>query len=257
MCLLMIACGAVPPYTLAVAANRDESYERPAAPAAFWHDAPDLLAGRDLEAGGTWLGVTSDGRFAALTNFREPGQHRPDAPSRGALVEGFLRSRTSAPRYTESLAKTASSYNGFTLLVWDGKTLACVSNRGRRHGALPPGIYGLSNGTLDEGWPKVNRAKAAFSRLLAHPPATLREDLFALLADREPAPDEALPSTGLPLAWERALSPVFVTTDRHGTRCSTVLLVRTTGAAEMEERTFLRRGEPAGRVRLSFTLSKP
>lgn len=257
MCLLLVALESHQTFRLVVAANRDEFYDRPAASAAFWPENPSILAGRDLEAGGTWLGVTLDGRFAALTNFREPGKHRTDAPSRGGLVEAFLKDQTSAVEYVETLSRRARSYNGFSLLVWDGHRLAYGSNRdsaGSR--VLEPGIYGLSNGTLDEPWPKVTVAKKLLAGTLANHVQGLQKRLFALLGDQTEAPDDALPRTGLPVAWERALSPIFVTAGRHGTRCSTVLLLDAKGRAAFEERSFSFDGRPAGRVELGFNLTE-
>lgn len=256
MCLLLLALESHPTFRLVVAANRDEFYDRPAAAAGFWSDNPSILAGRDLDAGGTWLGVTLDGRFAALTNFREPGKHRTEVPSRGRLVETFLQENTSAEGYVERLARTERNYNGFSLVVWDGRRLAYGSNRddgGPR--VLEPGIYGLSNGTLDEPWPKVTRAKTLLEEALEGSGDGLQARLFTLLGDRNEAPDEALPRTGLPVAWERALSPIFVTAGRHGTRCSTVLLLHAEGRAEFEERSFSSDGRPAGRVEFGFDLT--
>jgi len=256
MCLLLLALESHPAFRLVVAANRDELYDRPAAAAAFWRENPAILAGRDLEAGGTWLGVTLDGRFAALTNFREPGKHRPDAPSRGRLVEAFLREKTSAVEYVEALSRREHAYNGFSLLVWDGSSLAYCSNRdGSGSRVLNPGIFGLSNGTLDEPWPKVTSAKKLLATAMADPGHGLQERLFVLLGDRNEAPDDVLPSTGLPVAWERALSPIFVTADRHGTRCSTVFLLDAEGRAAFEERSFSSGGRPAGRVEFGFNLT--
>lgn len=256
MCLLLLALESHPIFRLVVAANRDESYDRPAAAAAFWPEYPSILAGRDMDAGGTWLGVTQDGRFAALTNFREPGKHRTDAPSRGGLVEAFLKDKTSAVSYVEALSRTEHRYNGFSLLAWDGYQLVYCSNRdGAGSRVLDPGLYGLSNGTLDEPWPKVTLAKRLLATALADPDHGLQGRLFALLGDRTQVPDDALPRTGLPVAWERALSPIFVTAGHHGTRCSTVLLLDATGSVDFEERSFSSDGRPAGQVEFGFNLT--
>jgi len=256
MCLLLVALESHPTFRLVVAANRDESYDRPAAPAAFWPEAPSILAGRDLEAGGTWLGVTLDGRFAALTNFREPGRHRTHAISRGGLVEAFLKEDSSAEDYVAHLAQMGRIYNGFSLVAWDGLKLVYFSNRdGGGLRVLDPGLYGLSNGTLDEPWPKVTRSKKLLAKALADPPNGLQDRLFTLLADRTEAPDDALPKTGLPVAWERALSPIFVAAGPHGTRCSTVVLLDAAGGADFEERSFSSDGHPAGRMKIRFSLA--
>jgi uncharacterized protein with NRDE domain len=256
MCLLLLALQSHPTFRLVVAANRDEFYDRPAAAAGFWSENPSILAGRDLDGGGTWLGVTLDGRFAALTNFREPGKHRTDAPSRGGLVEAFLKERVSASQYVEDLARRGHPYNGFSFVAWDGHYLAYGSNRdpvGPK--VLDPGLYGLSNGTLDEPWPKVTRAKMLLEEALEGSGDGLQDRLFTLLGDQNEVPDDALPRTGLPVSWERALSPIFVTAGRHGTRCSTVLLLKTKGRVEFEERGFSSDGRPAGRVEFGFDLT--
>ena len=172
MCLILVAWQAHDDYPLVVAANRDEFFARPAAPAAFWRDAPQVLAGRDLEAGGTWLGVSRERRFAALTNYREGGRQLPDARSRGALVAEFVRGRTHLAAYLAQVAATAADYNGFNLFVGDGERLAYYANRGDgRPRWLTPGIYGLSNHLLDTPWPKLASAKAAFAEALAGLPA--------------------------------------------------------------------------------------
>jgi uncharacterized protein with NRDE domain len=172
MCLILIAWQAHPDYPLVVAANRDEFFARPTAAAAFWPDAPQVLAGRDLEAGGTWLGVSRQRRFAALTNYREGGRQRVDARSRGALVADFLTSRASPVAYLTQLETAAAEYNGFNLVVGDGESLAYYSNRGDGQPRwLKPGIYGLSNHLLDTPWPKLASAKAAFAAALLALPA--------------------------------------------------------------------------------------
>lgn len=223
MCLILFAWQAHARYPLVVAANRDEFYARPAARLAEWSDQPGLYAGRDLQAGGTWLGMTRDGRFAALTNYRDPQRVRTERPSRGALVSDFLRAQLRPAEYCAELAVRAGDYNGFNLLVGDRDELWCFSNFG--DGAMPvkPGIHGLSNHLLDTPWPKVQRGRARFTELLAADEPDERA-LFALLGERRVAADAELPATGVSLEWERALSPLFITMPEYGTRCSTVLL---------------------------------
>ena len=166
MCLILFAWQAHPDYPLVVAANRDEWRERPAAPATWWDDAPDILAGRDLEAGGTWLGVTRSGRFAAITNFRDPADRRSTAPSRGQLVADFLRGDDSPRNYLEALSPKAARYNGFNLLLADEKSMCYFGSREGEIIDVPPGIHGLSNHLLDEPWPKVEKAKSALGAIL-------------------------------------------------------------------------------------------
>src|SRR5437870_4834073 len=166
MCLIVLAWRTHPGYRLIVAANRDEYFGRPAAPAGFWDDHANVLAGRDLEAGGTWLGITLDGRFAALTNYRNPADKKTSAPSRGALVADFLTGRMSSREYVPLVEKRAADYNGFSLLVGDAGSMFFFSNRGGRAARVAPGVHGLSNHLLDTPWPKVEKAKAGLLALL-------------------------------------------------------------------------------------------
>jgi len=259
MCLILFAWRSHRSHRLVVAANRDEWFRRPAQTARFWTDAPAVLAGRDAVHGGTWLGVTRSGRFAALTNYREPQRYDPAAPSRGALVSDFLRGTMSAAAYTEQLHRSTQHYNGYSLVACDGATMYCVSNRGRAPVALDAGVYGLSNHLLDTPWPKVVRGKSRLAALAEQD--DVADALFALLYDRKPAADEALPDTGLGVERERALSSSHILlgpredwTAVYGTRCATVV---TLGARRLayEERTFT----PAARIDCiaaeSFTLA--
>jgi len=244
MCLILFAYRAHPAYRLVLAANRDEWFQRPTAPAAFWADAPDILAGRDLEQGGTWLGVTRHGRFAAITNFRDPGNHRADAPSRGGLVSAFLRAEIAPTAYLEQLRPDASAYNGFSLLVGDRTSLGYFSNREGRIRDLEPGIYGLSNHLLDVEWPKVQLGK---QRLAAWLDDDRRpEALLALLDDTRTAPDAALPRTGVSLEWERRLSSLRIVGEGYGTRSSTALVIGSAGEIRFVERSFDEDGVESG-----------
>jgi uncharacterized protein with NRDE domain len=250
MCLILLAHDVHPTYRLVVAANRDELYARPTEPAGFWDDAPGVLAGRDLTAGGTWMGITRGGRFAAVTNYRDTAPPPAGAPSRGHLVGAFLRGDAAPAAYLEALADTAAGYAGFNLLVGDGEALGWISNRGGAPRMLRRGVYGLSNALLDTPWPKVVRGKSALRDALAGPEEGMERALFAALRDEAWAPDEALPDTGVGIERERALSSLFIVSPEYGTRASTVLLVArdgralfverrvTPGRAEMEERRF-------------------
>ena len=238
MCLILIANDVHPRYRLILAANRDEFYDRPTAAAAYWDDVPQLFAGRDLVHGGTWLGITRSGRFAALTNYREPHAVKRDAPSRGELVSGFLESGTGAREYLERLRRTGEAYNGYNLILGDDADgLYCYSNKTGEATMLSSGIHGLSNHLLDTAWPKVARGKDALARVVAANDFT-REDLFAILADRTQAPDELLPDTGVGLELERLLSSIFIASERYGTRSSTVLLVDRERRMTLVERSF-------------------
>ncbi|QEL65078.1 hypothetical protein OTERR_16020 [Oryzomicrobium terrae] len=240
MCLIVVAWKVHPDYPLAVAANRDEWYARPTAAAAPWAERPDILGGRDLEAGGTWLGITRGGRFAAVTNVREGRNAASGVHSRGQLTAAFLAGTASPCAYLAGVAAApAEDYAGFNLLVGDGDTLAYYSNRG--DGApreLPPGIYGVSNHLLDTPWPKLTSAKAAFTRALEHLPDP--SPCFALLGDDEIVADAHLPDTGVGLEWERRLSAIFVRGNgvAYGTRASTVVLHRHDGAIALHEQGY-------------------
>lgn len=239
MCLIVVGWRVVEDFPLVVAANRDEFYARPSAPAGRWPDAPGVVGGRDLEAGGTWLGVAEHGRFAAVTNVREPGKP-PGRCSRGALPAHFLMGDAAAADYVGGVV--GSDYAGFNLLVGDGAQLCYLSNRDGAPRCLPPGIYGMSNHRLDTPWPKLLTARRAFASALPKLPDVA--SLFALLADDGIAPDSDLPNTGVSLEWERRLSAIFVRSAEYGTRASTVLAVRRDGSLRFEERSFGPQGEP-------------
>jgi uncharacterized protein with NRDE domain len=243
MCLILIAYQVHPRYPLILAANRDEFYQRPTAAAAFWPDAPHILGGRDLVHQGTWLGVTRSGRFAALTNYRDPHAAKRNAPSRGGLVSGFLQSETRPEDFLERLRSEASKYNGFNLLFGDQAGLCCFSNKSGEAVRLTPGIHGLSNHLLDTSWPKVVRGKESLAQVVRSD-EFLREDLFAILADRTQASDELLPETGVGLMRERMLSSIFIASERYGTRSSTVLLIDAHRQVSFSERTFHGGGIP-------------
>ncbi len=244
MCLIAFAYRTHPRYSLVVAANRDEFYRRPTAPAGYWPECPGMLAGRDLEQGGTWLGATRDGRFAALTNYRDPAANRPDVRSRGELVRDYLCGSLPPQVYLEQARAAGDDYNGFNLLAGDAGGLWYYSNLTDTVAAVPPGVHGLSNHLLDTPWPKVTKAKAGLAACLTGPDEGLAEGLFALLADDALAPDALLPDTGVGLAWERTLSPVFIASDDYGTRSSTVVLLGGGGTR------FAERSWPAGTERV-------
>ena len=238
MCLIVFAWKVVPGVPLVAAANRDEFYERPSVPAAWWNDQPHIYAGRDLRGGGTWMGVTREGRFAAITNIRAPSGKKDDAPSRGELVAGYLSGIASPAQYVEDLTPRAKAYNGFNLLVGNRDELVWYSNGSpddERNGRpLLPGVYGLSNGSLDSPWPKVVGTKAQFSSLLCQ--GAPEDAYFEMLADTSCAPDCRLPATGVSLEWERLLSAVCIESPEYGTRSSTVVHMPGSGTPVLRER---------------------
>ena len=244
MCLIVFALDCHPRYRLVLAANRDEYFSRPTAPAAFWQDAPQVLAGRDLEAGGTWLGVTRERRLAAVTYYREPSMpvHRP--PSRGRLAADFLTGTMTPEDYLELLRRKERRYGGFNVLFGDESGLFCHTNRGDVSVRVLPGIHGLSNGLLDTPWPKVVAARQQLEQLLRKETVE-PEALFDLLADRRPYPDPLLPDTGFGIERERHLSPIFIAGSEYGTRSSTILLIDRGNRVTFVERTWDERQEVA------------
>jgi len=252
MCLVLVAWQVHSRYPLVVAANRDELFARPTAAASFWPESPRLLAGRDLQEGGTWLGVTRQGRFAALTNFRDPASRRDAAASRGHLVAEFLAGDALPSPYVDTVARSASSYNGFNLLAGDARELVWFSNVSGERRRLPPGIYGISNHLLDTPWPKVEAAKSSLALALAALPDD--DGLFRLLRDDTIHPDDALPRTGVSIEWERLLSAAFVAGPGYGTRSSTVVLMDIDGWTSFEEQTWLEGGRPGPRLRYRFRI---
>jgi len=248
MCLLVLAWQAHPRYRLIVAANRDEYHERPAAPLAPWPPPEELLAGRDLRAGGTWLALSRTRRFGVVTNFRERQRPRRSAPSRGRLIPSYLSGAASAADYLAGLETDAPGYSGFNLLVSDATSLWYACNRAEAFARpLQPGVYGLSNEFLDTPWPKLRRVRARFQAWLGAAEGSA-ETLFEMLGDRVPTPDAELPHTGLPLDWERTLSSPFVLDTTYGTRCSSVLLLEHSGAAYLAERRFDCAGRGSGQA---------
>lgn len=243
----MLAWRAHPRYPLVVAANRDEFHDRPAAALAPWPPPQSFLAGRDLRAGGTWLALDRARRFGVVTNFRDLQPPKPGAPSRGELIPHYLSQGAGPAHFFAALAPRADSYSGFNLLLADGESLWYGCNRAQPFArALPPGVYGLSNGFLDTPWPKLERVRAAFRAWLGGPAADTG-GLLALLADRTRVADDALlPETGVPRDWERVLSSPFVLHPDYGTRSSTVLLLSADGHALIRERRFDPRGRASG-----------
>lgn len=231
MCLAVLALDASRRFPLVIAANRDEFFDRTAARLAWWRPdpaAPEMLGGRDLTAGGTWMGLTLQGRLALVTNVRDPARQDPQAPSRGELVPMWLRGDQPLDRFWPRIAM--GGYNGFNLIAADFAAGTChwMSNTQTMPCAVDRGIHGLSNALLDTPWPKVQRLKSRLGEALhaCGSADELADELFDALADREPAPDADLPRTGVSLDWERVLSPAFIRTEdgRYGTRCSTLVI---------------------------------
>jgi len=238
MCLILFAYDTHPKYRLILAANRDEFYSRPTEPAKFWEDHPSILAGRDLEALGTWIGLTGKGRFAAVTNYRAPALAQKKVKSRGEVVSRYLLS-TAGPRgYLEQVKKECRLYNPFNLLAGDKTSLYFYSTFGNRVEKVTAGIHGLSNHLLDTPWPKVIKGKKALCEYLENNDKVDTEPLFNILADTTRAPDDELPDTGVSVGWERQLSSIFIKGIEYGTLSSTVVLIDRSKHVRFIERSF-------------------
>jgi uncharacterized protein with NRDE domain len=239
MCLILLSYDMHPFYRMVFAANRDEYYSRPTAPVAFLDNAPDILGGLDLNHNGMWLGITRTGRFAAITNFRNPGWQIANPPSRGFLVSNFIDADESAESYLEQVKSIGQKYNGFNILVGDKSNLLFYSNIGNEIQRIKPGLYGLGNKLLDTPWPKIEKGKACLEKVLEQKDKLNPEDIFHILKDNSYPPDNALPDTGVGLDWERILSPIFITSQFYGTRSSSIIFVERSGSITFLERTFV------------------
>lgn len=258
MCLILFAYRAVPQVPLLVAANRDEFHRRASAPADFWSDTPHVLAGRDLEAGGTWLGCNLSGRFAALTNFSNP----TDAPakySRGRLVQEFLQGDESAQTYSERIEYP--SYAGFNLLLFDGDDLIYASNKADNQ-VLEPGYHGLSNAAMGAPWPKCTNGAAALRDLAER--SSMRghstgsndietQSFIDLLGDRAVPADDQLPQRGRDIEMERRTAPCFILGDEYGTRASTLVRISKDSVA-FTEQLFAAGGKVGDRAQYHFSI---
>ena len=228
-----------PFYRLVLAANRDEFYNRPTAPLSFQGDDSQILAGRDLEHNGMWLGITKAGRMAAITNFRDPNIRPENPPSRGFLVSGFLSTDESPKSYLEQVKSIGHMYNGFNILVGDKSELFYYSNRGDSIQKITPGLYGLSNKFLDTPWPKIEKGKANLKKVIDGNEKIDSEQILNILKDGSCPSDSMLPDTGVGLLWERILSPLFISSEIYGTRSSSIILMENTGKVTFTERTFV------------------
>ena len=237
MCLIFLSFKQHPTYKLIVAANRDEFYARRTAPAKYWDDFPNVLAGRDLEAGGTWMGVSKAGRISLLTNYRDLRNLKKDAPSRGHLVSRFLETEAHTEQYMKNIERDGAAFNGFNLIAGDSNELWYCSNYTPGIRKLTPGLYGLSNHLLDAPWPKVVRGKQKLQPILTKPILS-PDELMDLLFDDVLALDNELPDTGLELDRERALSSMFIKAGNYGSRCTTIVLIDNSDHLTFAERVY-------------------
>ena len=237
MCLILFSYQQNDNYKLILAANRDEFYERPTSQAGPWDEVQGLIAGKDLKAGGTWMGVHAEGRYGMVTNYRDPSTEIPRPSSRGQVVLDYLAHQEQPDQYLQRLKLNASAYNGYNTLLGNHDGLWYYSNKSTEIRRIEPGLYGLSNHLLDTSWPKVVRGKALLKSIIEEETLDV-EALFHMLQDDRIAPDHELPQTGVPLEWERTLSSMFIRSDGYGTRCSSILLISSTGDTKFYERTY-------------------
>jgi uncharacterized protein with NRDE domain len=236
MCLILFAVDAHPEFELIIAANRDEFYERPTMSAHVWHEPSGMIAGKDLEGGGTWLGLDLEGRLSMLTNYRDPDRTLKNAPTRGALVRDFFMSGRTAEDYIREIEKCSGRYDGFNLICADREGMHYTSNYSTGTQRIGPGIHGLSNALLNDPWPKVDRGKRRFQRIIQG--SFQITDLFDLLYDDRPADDMDLPDTGIGKKWEKMLSPIFIKAGTYGSRTSSVILKHRNGNVMFSERSY-------------------
>ena len=253
MCLIAFAWDMHPKYKLILAANRDEFYHRPTAKAAFWGDHPDLLGGRDLQAGGTWMTISKNGRFAAVTNYRDLSNIREDAASRGEIPTNFVNGTQSPTEFIQALHEDSEKYNGFNVLVSDFKETAHYSNYERKLNVLKPGIYGLSNALLDTPWPKVELVKDNFEKAINN--SFNHQELLEVMMNDRIAPDEQLPDTGVPKDMERQLSAMCIRMENYGTCCSTIITVDRDGVVNFTEKSYPVGDRKVGTEHFSFQIT--
>lgn len=238
MCLIAFNYLAHPHYKLIIAANRDEFYGRPTAKAQYWDNHPNILAGRDLLKYGTWLGITKQGRFAALTNYRNPAHMNGDKNSRGEIISNYLQGHTSADAYIDELHQQREQYNGYNLLIGEPDNLLYYNNIEGKQEVISHGTHALSNHFLNTPWPKVINSKKMVHQYIMTTDVVNPDKLFDILFNNEIAEDHQLPNTGIAFDLEQQLSPLFIRTPEYGTRCSTVILVNRQNKVQFIERTY-------------------
>ncbi len=241
MCLILFSYCTHPDYKLILASNRDEFYNRPTEQLTRWGQSENIIAGRDIRGGGTWLGVHSEGMFAAITNYRDPATIKTTAPSRGLLVSDYLNGNQAPGNYISAISRNGLDYNGYNFLAGNANELFYYSNMGEHVKKITPGIYGLSNHLLDTPWPKVMKGKEGLTAITSRDQFKIN-DIFDLLADDVCPGDDILPDTGIGIEWERILGPLFIRNDIYGTRCSTVITIDYDSNIEVVERSFVEQG---------------
>ncbi|TRY32375.1 NRDE family protein [Aliiglaciecola sp. M165] len=255
MCILFIAVQQHPQYPLIIAANRDEFHNRPTLQSNFWQKHPQLLAGKDLKAGGTWMGITKGGKLSALTNVRDPQKVMPDATTRGELVTHYLLSDVHKTDYLKTLRRTKDNYNGYNLLFGEWNNLWVYNNHTDKMNKLSNGVFGLSNADLDSPWPKINQGVAQLKAHSQQNGPIETDKLFDILLNQTQSSDELLPQTGVPIEWERKLSSVFIQSEEYGTRSATLLLVDNQHKVTWLEHTFNPQGKNVQQQHFEFQLN--
>lgn len=257
MCILFIAVNQHPKFPLIIAANRDEFHDRATSNSAFWETHSDILAGKDQQAGGTWMGINKNGDVSALTNIRAPGKEVDNAVTRGELVLNYLvGSSKQKKKYAQTLSDSKSNYNGYNLLFGSVEQLFVYNNFDDTCVALQDGVYGLSNASLNSPWPKISTGRDALAKYCQHADVLDTEHLFELLRNDKLADDDVLPKTGVPIEWERKLSSIFIQSPEYGTRSSTVLLLDHEQHVIWEERTFNEKTEQTSVQHFEFDIKK-
>lgn len=243
-----------PKYKLILAANRDEFYNRPTASAKFWEDHPQILGGRDLKALGTWMSISKTGRFAAVTNYRDPSNIRTDVTSRGEIPTDFLNAQSSPEKFIQQLHSHSEDYNGFNVLVSDLTEMGHYSNYERKINILKPGVYGLSNAFLNTPWPKVQLAKQKFNAIIRN--SFSHEELLEIMTDSTQAEDTELPATGVPKKMEKQLSAMCIRMENYGTCCSTVITIDRDGVVNFTEKTYAVSNRGENIAQFSFQINE-
>ena len=254
MCLLLVAVNSIPPYKLVLIANRDEFHERQSVPLALWQDHPNIYAGRDLKGKGTWLGVSSSGRVATVTNVRHGTDTGANPRSRGLIVSDFLNSDVSANAYIETLAEDSADYSGFNIIAYDGSEMAWHNNRTKQSMQDLKGVYTLSNAELDTPWPKAEKLRQQFKKIMKDELSVSAEPMFQILKDQTKAADEALPETHIEHDLEKHLSSIFIRGDIYGTRCSSVITIDSSNNVNFHERSYNPNALSIGYEHVSFKI---
>ena len=256
MCLIIVSYKVHPEYPLLIAANRDESYQRPTRQAEYWQIEPSILAGQDLEKGGSWLGMNKYGRIAAVTNYRSGAKLKVSNTSRGLLVSEYLKHKKPSRSYLDSCLANLADFDAFNLLLGDVNGLYFLNSREKTYTQLQAGFYGISNGDFDSNWPKVERAKQQIHELLKADQLDSHEAILTTLTDKYLPDDESLPDTGVGIEWERALAPIFITTKDYGTLSSSVVSVNKNDKVRFTERSYDRLGDIQNTRQFEFMIEE-